>query len=169
MRTPPTWLVIDQPGGRSAFALPRRFAEKGVHRYGFHGLSYEYILEELAALDPAAAKGRVVIAHLGSGASMSAVRDGRCVAQRAVSSLKEEGLVRAVGISINRWQPANVLRALATDLIDAVQVYVRGLPIAETTSVARLSAHRAEMLARINAAIVPLRADELNLRQVQQQ
>jgi aryl-alcohol dehydrogenase-like predicted oxidoreductase len=42
--------------------------------------------------------------------------------QRAVASLKEEGLVRAVGISINRWQPANVLKALATDLIDAVQV-----------------------------------------------
>ncbi len=61
------------------FALPRRFAEQGVHRYGFHGLSYEYILEELAALDPAAAKGRVIIAHLGSGASMAAVRDGRCV------------------------------------------------------------------------------------------
>lgn len=42
--------------------------------------------------------------------------------QRAVSSLKEEGLVRAIGISINRWQPANVLKALATDLIDCVQV-----------------------------------------------
>ncbi len=42
--------------------------------------------------------------------------------QRAVSSLKEEGLVRAIGISINRWQPANVLKALATDLIDSVQV-----------------------------------------------
>jgi aryl-alcohol dehydrogenase-like predicted oxidoreductase len=42
--------------------------------------------------------------------------------QRAISSLKEEGLVRAIGISINRWQPANVLKALATDLIDSVQV-----------------------------------------------
>jgi aryl-alcohol dehydrogenase-like predicted oxidoreductase len=42
--------------------------------------------------------------------------------QRAVSSLKEDGLVRAIGISINRWQPANVLKALATDLIDCVQV-----------------------------------------------
>jgi len=42
--------------------------------------------------------------------------------QRAVSALKEEGLVRAIGISINRWQPANVLKALATDLVDSVQV-----------------------------------------------
>ena len=42
--------------------------------------------------------------------------------QRAVSSLKEDGLVRAIGISINRWQPANALKALATDLIDSVQV-----------------------------------------------
>ncbi len=61
------------------FALPRRFAEEGVRRYGFHGLSYEYILEELTVLDAEAAKGRLVIAHLGSGASMAAVRDGRCV------------------------------------------------------------------------------------------
>jgi acetate kinase len=61
------------------YALPRRFAEQGVHRYGFHGLSYEYILEELTALNPATAKGKLVIAHLGSGASMSAVRDGRGV------------------------------------------------------------------------------------------
>jgi acetate kinase len=61
------------------FALPRPLAEQGIHRYGFHGLSYEYILEELRAIDPAAAKGRLIIAHLGSGASMSAVRDGRCM------------------------------------------------------------------------------------------
>src|SRR5438132_1576983 len=60
-------------------ALPRRFAEKGVRRYGFHGLSYEYILEELATLAPAAAQGKLIIAHLGSGASMAAVRGGHCI------------------------------------------------------------------------------------------
>ena len=54
-------------------------------------------------------------------------------------------------------------------LIDAMQVYIRGLPLSETSTTERLSAHRAEMLARINAAIAPLKADELNLRQVQQQ
>ncbi len=61
------------------FALPRRFAEQGVRRYGFHGLSYEYILEELTRIDASAAKGKVVVAHLGSGASMAAVRNGRGV------------------------------------------------------------------------------------------
>jgi len=54
-------------------------------------------------------------------------------------------------------------------LIDAVQVYIRGLPLSETASAAKLSAHRAEMLARINAGIAPIKADEINLRLVQQQ
>jgi acetate kinase len=58
------------------FALPRPLADEGVLRYGFHGLSYEYVMGELRALDPEAAAGRVVIAHLGNGASMVAVRGG---------------------------------------------------------------------------------------------
>lgn len=62
------------------YALPRRLAEQGVVRYGFHGLSFEYILLELAReAGPAAARGRVIIAHLGNGASMAAIRQGRSV------------------------------------------------------------------------------------------
>jgi acetate kinase len=58
--------------------IPRRFDAKGIQRYGFHGLSYAYLMEELARLgDPAAVKGRVILAHLGNGASMAAVRDGK--------------------------------------------------------------------------------------------
>jgi acetate kinase len=57
--------------------LPRRYAAKGVERYGFHGLSYAYLMEELGHLDSAGAKGRVILAHLGSGASLAAVRDGK--------------------------------------------------------------------------------------------
>jgi len=58
--------------------IPRRFDAKGVQRYGFHGLSYAYLMEELARLgDPAATTGRVILAHLGNGASMAAVRDGK--------------------------------------------------------------------------------------------
>jgi acetate kinase len=57
--------------------IPRRYGAKGVERYGFHGLSYTYLMEELGRLDPAAARGRVILAHLGSGASLAAVRDGR--------------------------------------------------------------------------------------------
>ena len=59
------------------FALPRRFYDEGVRRYGFHGLSYEYIASVLPEVAPEIAEGRVVIAHLGSGASMCALKDGR--------------------------------------------------------------------------------------------
>jgi len=66
------------PRVASMLPIPRRFDEKGIQRYGFHGLSYAYLMEELARLgDPAATKGRVILAHLGNGASMAAVRDGR--------------------------------------------------------------------------------------------
>jgi acetate kinase len=61
-------------------AIPRRYDAKGIQRYGFHGLSYAYLMEELVARgDTAATKGRVILAHLGNGASMAAVRDGRSV------------------------------------------------------------------------------------------
>jgi len=63
-----------------AFALPRRFAEEGVRRYGFHGLSYEFLASRLAELAPGLARGRIVFAHLGNGASLCAVKDGRSVA-----------------------------------------------------------------------------------------
>jgi acetate kinase len=60
--------------------IPRHFDAKGIQRYGFHGLSYAYLMEELARLgDPAAAKGRVILAHLGNGASMAAVRDAKSI------------------------------------------------------------------------------------------
>jgi acetate kinase len=62
------------------FALPRQFSEQGIRRYGFHGLSYEYIARRLRELDPEAAGGRVVVAHLGSGASMCALNDGQSIA-----------------------------------------------------------------------------------------
>jgi acetate kinase len=60
--------------------IPRRFDAKGIQRYGFHGLSYAYLMEELARLgDPAATKGQVILAHLGNGASLAAVRDGKSI------------------------------------------------------------------------------------------
>ena len=68
------------PPEATLLPIPRRYAAKGVQRYGFHGLSYTFLLQELARLgDPAATRGRVILAHLGSGASLAAVRDGRCV------------------------------------------------------------------------------------------
>jgi acetate kinase len=61
------------------FALPRRFHDDGIRRYGFHGLSYEYIARTLPSTAPGLADARIVVAHLGSGASMCAMRAGRSV------------------------------------------------------------------------------------------
>ena len=60
--------------------IPRRFDEKGIQRYGFHGLSYSYLMEELARVaGPEAAQGRLILAHLGNGASLAAVKDGKSI------------------------------------------------------------------------------------------
>lgn len=70
-----------QPSVATTFALPRRLTEEGIRRYGFHGLSYEYIASTLPdAIGATPAQGRVVVAHLGSGASMCALRAGRSIA-----------------------------------------------------------------------------------------
>ncbi|WP_321786474.1 acetate/propionate family kinase [Paraburkholderia sp. J94] len=69
-----------QPALASTFALPAALTEQGVRRYGFHGLSYEYIARTLPDAAPAAAKGRTVVAHLGNGASLCALDAGRSVA-----------------------------------------------------------------------------------------
>ena len=70
----------NQPELAQLFALPRWITETGVRRYGFHGLSYEYIVSRLNDVAPDLARGRVVIAHLGNGASLCAVDNGRSVA-----------------------------------------------------------------------------------------
>jgi len=61
------------------FALPRALHDKGIRRYGFHGLSYEYIARTLREIDPELAGGRVIVAHLGNGASLCAMREGKSV------------------------------------------------------------------------------------------
>jgi acetate kinase len=69
-----------QPELAQMFALPKELHDEGVRRYGFHGLSYEYIASSLPQFDPAAANGRTVVCHLGNGASMCALSGGRSVA-----------------------------------------------------------------------------------------
>lgn len=66
----------DLPRAAALLPLPRRYEEKGLRRYGFHGLSYEYLMGELAGISEEEAGGRVILAHLGSGASLAAVRHG---------------------------------------------------------------------------------------------
>jgi acetate kinase len=69
-----------QPAIATQFALPRDIAQQGVKRYGFHGLSYEYIASALPRYDECAAHGKTVVLHLGNGASMAALDQGRSIA-----------------------------------------------------------------------------------------
>jgi acetate kinase len=69
----------DMPAVATRLALPRKYAEEGVRRYGFHGLSYEYLIARLRELSPGLADGRVIAAHLGNGASLCAMRNGRSI------------------------------------------------------------------------------------------
>ena len=68
-----------QPEVAELIPLPREFRQQGLQRYGFHGLSYEYIASVLPLAAPEIARGRVIVAHLGSGASMCALKDGKSV------------------------------------------------------------------------------------------
>lgn len=68
------------PSIAKTYALPKHLRDEGVSRYGFHGLSYEYIIDELKGMGCAkGANGRLIIAHLGHGSSMAAINGGRCV------------------------------------------------------------------------------------------
>ncbi len=70
----------DLPRVAKMLPIPRRFEAQGVRRYGFHGLSYEFLIGELGRLAGSeAAQGRVILAHLGNGASLAAVRDGKSI------------------------------------------------------------------------------------------
>ena len=70
----------DMPQVAKILPIPRRFARKGVERYGFHGLSYEFLMQELARVAGVeAAQGRVILCHLGNGSSLAAVRSGKSI------------------------------------------------------------------------------------------
>ncbi|TWW01596.1 acetate/propionate family kinase [Chitinophaga pinensis] len=69
----------DMPFAAKYFAIPRHLWEDGIIRYGFHGLSYEYIYQQLQQSSPQEAKGKIIIAHLGNGASIAAIRDGKSI------------------------------------------------------------------------------------------
>lgn len=95
--------------------IPRRYQVKGVQRYGFHGLSYAYLLEELARVaGPAAAHGRVILAHLGNGASLAAV-------QRGLSIDTTMGFTPAAGLVMST-RTGDLDPGLASFLVDAEQM-----------------------------------------------
>ncbi len=95
-----------QPEVAQRFGLPRRFLEQGIRRYGFHGISYEYIASVLPKFDAGAAAGRTVAAHLGNGASLCAMRERRSVAT-TMSLTPADGLL--MGTRAGSVDPAAML------------------------------------------------------------
>lgn len=112
-----------------AFAIPRRFYEEGVRRYGFHGLSFDYICGEMRREYPQLANGRLVIAHLGNGASMCAVENGRSISASTGFSAVD-GL--PMGTRCGRLDPGVMLylmqeKKLSADEIEAIIYRQSGL------------------------------------------
>lgn len=102
-----------------AFALPREYYDRGIRRYGFHGISYQYIAGELSRIAPEIAAGRVVVAHLGNGASMCAMRDGRSIASTMGFSTLD-GL--AMGTRSGQIDPGVLLHLLQQEGMDGEQL-----------------------------------------------
>ena len=107
------------PEVHQRFALPDELFQRGIRRYGFHGLSYESITMQLREQHPALAAGRVVIAHLGNGCSMTAVRDGRSVAT-TMSFSPLDGLT--MGTRCGRLDAAVVLHLQQQEGLSAEEV-----------------------------------------------
>jgi acetate kinase len=111
------------------FALPRRFHDDGIRRYGFHGLSYEYIARTLPAVAPELVNGRVVAAHLGNGASMCAMQGGRSI-DSTMSFTALDGL--PMGTRCGDLDPGVVLHlmrayGMEADAIEAMLYHECGL------------------------------------------
>ncbi len=101
------------------FALPRSYYDEGVRRYGFHGLSYEYIMRKLPSIAPQVAREDVVIAHLGNGASMCAVHDGRSIAS-TMGFTALDGL--PMGTRCGQLDPGVVLYLMAAKKMSADEI-----------------------------------------------
>ena len=108
-----------QPAVHRRFAIPQALHDKGVRRYGFHGLSYESIVAQLGRIDPKLAAGKVVVAHLGNGASMCAIDAGRSIAT-TMSFSPLDGLT--MGTRCGHLDAAAVLYLLETEGMSTAQV-----------------------------------------------
>ena len=108
-----------QPVLAQEFALPRRLTAKGIRRYGFHGLSYEYIVSVLPEVAPECASGKIVVAHLGNGASLCAIDGGRSVAT-TMGFTPADGLM--MGTRIGALDPGVIPYLLQHEGMDAAAI-----------------------------------------------
>ncbi len=109
----------DLPAVSRTLPVPKRYTDAGVRRFGFHGISYAYLMQTLRRLDPAAADGRIILAHLGSGASMAAVHQGKPV-DTTMSFTPTAGLV--MGTRCGDLDPGFVAYLLRTEHPSADQL-----------------------------------------------
>lgn len=108
-----------QPFVNDTFAIPYRYYEQGVRRYGFHGLSYDYVTGEMERIAPHLMAGRVVVAHLGNGASMCAIYRGKSVASSMGFSALD-GL--PMGTRCGQIDPGVLLYMLDQEKLDTAQI-----------------------------------------------
>ena len=107
------------PWVNDVYALPRELYDEGIRRYGFHGLSYEYIVERMREIAPLYEQGRVVVMHLGNGASMCAIRDGQSVGS-TMGFTALDGL--PMGTRCGQLDPGVVLYLLQEKRMTAEQI-----------------------------------------------
>jgi acetate kinase len=105
-----------QPAVAQSFALPRHLTERGIRRYGFHGLSYEYLVSQLRTAWPTLASQRLVLAHLGNGASLCAITNGQSIAS-TMGFTAVDGLV--MGTRCGTLDPGVLLYLMQQDRMDA--------------------------------------------------
>ncbi|SDQ19743.1 acetate/propionate family kinase [Pseudovibrio sp. Tun.PSC04-5.I4] len=134
-----------------AFAIPRHFYEEGVRRYGFHGLSFDYICGEMRKRYPEVADGRLVIAHLGNGASMCGVEGGRSI-NASTSFSAVDGL--PMGTRCGRLDPGVMLYLMQEKGLSAEEItsliYLRSglLGLSEESSDMRVLENSEELFAK---------------------
>jgi acetate kinase len=133
-----------QPPFAQAFALPRRFQDEGLKRYGFHGLSYEYIASRLPQYDTRAASGRTVVAHLGSGSSLCALDGGRSIAT-TMSFSTLDGLM--MGTRCGTIDPGVILYLLDHHRLSAAEVQRLLYEQSELLGVSGITSDMRELLA----------------------
>ena len=139
--------------------LPRKYEAAGVRRYGFHGLSYAYLMEELArTAGPAVARGRVILAHLGAGASLAAVHDGACI-DTTMAFTPTAGLV--MGTRAGDLDPGVLIYLMREEHMDAGQIDDLVNRRAGLLGVSETSPDVRDLLAR--EADDPRAADAVNL------
>jgi acetate kinase len=107
------------PFVEDTFALPRSYYDEGVRRYGFHGLSYEYVMRTLRKLAPQIVREDVIVAHLGNGASMCALKNGRSIAS-TMGFTALDGL--PMGTRCGQLDPGVVLYLMAEKKMDVEQI-----------------------------------------------